>query len=208
MKRTKVIPPECLGQQLPASIISTRYVRKPDMAVITVLATYGDLEIEVERKVWAKPLSDDSVQNARLRDMLGCRDVSREVFVREIETLVNPSAARYDLTVRLAISDSGNQFFYLDRCNVTQLSGDSGNMSSLAAMISRLEETVSELQTERMCMVDNFQKLDSYTRRLKADYEELHSRYLDVVGERNQLRRKLGMDRIPDNAIEFPGSGT
>lgn len=208
MKRTKVIPPECLGQQLPASIVSTRYVRKPDMAVITVLATYGDLEIEVERKVWAKPLSDDSVQNARLRDMLGCRDVSREVFVREIGTLVNPSTARYDLTVRLAISDSGNQFFYLDRCTVTPLSGDAGNMSSLAAMISRLEETVSELQTERMCMVENFQKLDSYTRRLKADYEELLARYRDAVGERNQLRRKLGMDRIPDNAIEFPGSGT
>lgn len=208
MKRTKVIPPECLGQQLPASIISTRYVRKPDMAIITVLATYGDLEIEVERKVWAKPLSDDSVQNARLRDMLGCRDVSREVFVREIDKLVNPSTARYDLTVRLAISDSGNQFFYLDRCTVTPLSGESGNMSSLAAMISRLEETVSELQTERMCMVENFQKLDSYTRRLKADYEELLARYQDVVGERNQLRRKLGMDRIPDNAIEFPGSGT
>lgn len=208
MKSTNVIPPECLGQQLPARIVSTRYVRKPDLAIITVAASFGDLEIEVERKVWAKPLSDDSVQNARLRDMLGCRDVSREVFVREIETLVNPSSAKYDLVVRLAISDSGTQFFYLDRCTVTPISDEAKNMSSLAAMVTRLEETVSDLQTERMCMVENFQKLESFTRKLKSDYEELHSKYLDVIGERNQLRRKLGMDRLPDNAIEFPGSGT
>lgn len=207
MERIKVIPPQYLGVQLNARIDSVRYIRKPDMALITVVAPVDGIELEVVRKVFAKETTDSVERNRRFRDMLGCRDVSNEIFVREIGQLVRPDKARYDLVIRLGISDKGNQYFFMDSCSITQLTETDRAATDLASMITKLRQTINDLEDERIATIDNYQKLKSLSTRLMRDYEELRERYEDVVQERDQLRRKLGMEMLPPNLLRIPNAG-
>ena len=199
------IPPEAIGKTVNATVSRARFLEKPGMALVEVTSSYEGQTFQVERKMFLN--SYDPEKDRRFREMLGFAGIPHETFLRDISRLMDLERNRYELTIIPKIADSGKGYFMLlgamvERNSPTPMQNIDPEL--LRDTVARLQKIVFDMEAERESWVERCQVLETTTNKLTKAYDRLRLAYNDAIEERNQLRRKLGMGHLPDNAIVFP----
>lgn len=203
------LPEEALGLQLQATIADARYIQKQDMSSLTLSVQYMGKSYRVRKNLWAGRGNTIRSHDGCLVAMCSADGLDYDTFARSVPERLDLAHRSYTLTVAVRRTDSGKLWTEIVSYSVREEGKERTREEILEDVAFRLNQKISELEISICTFADTQQKAESECRRLSNEYEALAAEYRSVVAERDELRRRLGMEPgrsvSPGNLIQLPG---
>lgn len=207
--QSRELPDEALGITLKATITSARYNPGQDMTTIMFSVTYMGKEYTVRKNMWAGRGNTVKDHESCLVGMCEAKGLDYDSLARSVPERLDLEHRKFDLEVVVRKSESGRKWIAITWYGIRQEGKERTREEILEDITFKLNQQVADMEMSLCMLADTQQKAESECRRLRQEYEALAAEYRSVVFERDDLRRRLGMEPgrsvAPGNLIQMPG---
>ena len=201
------LPEEALNRVLQATITDARYLRKQDMSAITISVEYGGRLYKVRKNLWAGRGGEFRQHDRHIVSMCNASGLDFDTFARTAPERLDLAHRKYTLSVSVHRTESGKLWPEIVSYSMREEGKERSKEEILEDVTIQLNRRIADLELSLCTLADTQQKAESETRRLRKAYDELSAEYRSVVFERDDLRRRLGMEPgrsiLPDNILDI-----